>query len=114
MDCGHASVLARLPDEAPPLSDAFAGMEGAYFSGDAAGHAGLTLSNGAMSMRLEGTMGGVNYRLVPVSEDVFMFEPADAQGFSTGVLTADRVNGRVSRFWLDTARTRNLTFSREI
>ena len=68
---------------------AFAGMEGAYFSGDAAGHAGLTLSNGVMSMRLEGTMGGVNYRLVPVSEDVFMFEPADAQGFSTGVLTVD-------------------------
>ena len=78
------------------------------------GHAGLTLSNGVMSMRLEGTMGGVNYRLVPVSEDVFMFEPADAQGFSTGVLTVDRVNGRVSRFWLDTARTRNLAFSREI
>ena len=114
MDCGHASVLARLPDDAPPVSDAFAGMEGAYFSGDAAGHAGLTLSNGAMSMRLEGTMGGVNYRLVPVSEDVFMFEPADAQGFSTGVLTVDRINGRVSRFWLDTARTRNLAFSREI
>ena len=33
---------------------------------------------------------------------------------STGVLTVDRVNGRVSRFWLDTARTRNLAFSREI
>ena len=114
IDCGHASLLDRLPDEAPPISDAFAGMEGAYFSGDAAAHAGLTLSNGAVSMRLEGTMGGVNYQLVPVSEDVFLFEPADAQGFSTGVLTVDRANGRVSRFWLDTSRTRGLAFSREI
>lgn len=114
VDCGHATLLTRLPDEPPLISDAFAGMEGAYFSGDAAGHAGLTLSNGAGSMRLEGTMGGINYRLDPVSEDVFVFEPADAQGFSTGVLTVDRVNGRVSRFWLDTSRTRNLAFSREI
>jgi len=114
IDCGHASLLERLPDEAPPVSDAFAGMEGAYFSGDAAGHAGLTLSDGTVSMRLEGPMGGVNYRLVPVSEDVFTFEPADAQGFSAGVLTVDRVNGRASRFWLDTSRTRGLAFSREI
>jgi hypothetical protein len=114
IDCGHASLLERLPDEAPPVSDAFAGMEGAYFSGDAAGHAGLTLSDGAVSMRLEGPMGGVNYRLVPVGEDVFTFEPADAQGFSAGVLTVDRVNGRASRFWLDTSRTRGLAFSREI
>ena len=113
VDCGHAETLERLPDNAPPLSDASAGLAGTYHSGDAAARATIAMANDELTLTMEGVAGSANYRLDPVGNDVFTFDPAGQSTVISGVLTVERLGKQVARFRIDTARTRNLNFTRE-
>jgi len=112
-DCGHAETLARLPDGVPPLSDATIGLAGRYHSGDAAAYATIAVAGEALTMTMEGTAGNAAYRLEPVGNDIFSFEPNDPLSVISGILTVERSAGQVTRFWIETNRTRHLSFVRK-
>ncbi|VWB37467.1 serine hydrolase [Burkholderia arboris] len=113
VDCGHAETLERLPDHAPPFADASAGLAGTYRSHDAAARATIAVTNGELTMTMNGVAGSVGYRLEPVADDIFTFDPAGQLAVMHGVLTVERSGNEVTRFRIDTARTRNLNFMRE-
>jgi len=113
VDCGHAETLERLPDNAPPFSDASAGLAGTYHSGDAAARATIAVADDELTMTMEGVAGSVVYRLEPVGHDVFTFDPAGQLAVMRGVLKVERSGKDVTRFRIDTTRTRNLSFMRE-
>ncbi|MFM0502745.1 serine hydrolase domain-containing protein [Paraburkholderia caffeinilytica] len=114
VDCGHAETLERLPDHAPPLSDASAGLAGTYHSNDAAARATIAVANGELTMTMDGIAGRVAYRLEPVGHDVFTFDPAGQLAVMRGVLKVERSGKAVTGFRINTTRTRNLNFTREI
>ncbi|MBN3731666.1 serine hydrolase domain-containing protein [Burkholderia sp. Tr-20390] len=113
VDCGHAETLERLPDHAPSLSDASAGLAGAYHSHDAAARATIAVTNGELTLTMTGAAGSAGYRLEPVADDIFTFDPAGQMAVMHGVLTVERSGHEVTRFRIDTSRTRNLDFVRE-
>jgi len=113
LDCGHAETLERLPDGAPPLSDATVGLAGRYHSGDAAAHATIAVAGEILTMTMAGAAGSTAYRLDPVGNDIFTFEPNDPQSVISGIVTVERSARQVIRFWIETSRTRNLSFVRE-
>jgi D-aminopeptidase len=114
VDCGHAETLERLPDNVPSFSDASAGLAGAYHSGDAAARATIAVANDTLTMTMEGVAGKVAYLLEPVSHDVFTFDPTGELAVIRGMLTVERSSEQVTNFRIDTTRTRNLNFTREI
>jgi D-aminopeptidase len=114
VDCGHAETLERLPDNAPPFSDTSAGLAGTYHSGDAAARATIAVANDTLTMTMEGVAGRVAYLLEPVGHDVFTFDPVGELAVIRGVLTVKRSGQQVVGFRIDTTRTRNLNFAREI
>ncbi|VWB75069.1 serine hydrolase domain-containing protein [Burkholderia lata] len=113
VDCGHAETLERLPDHAPSRSDASAGLAGTYHGHDAAARATIAVTNGELTLTMHGVAGSVGYRLEPVADDIFTFDPASQLAVMRGVLTVERSGNEVTRFRIDTSRTRNLTFMRE-
>ncbi|MBY8606684.1 serine hydrolase domain-containing protein [Burkholderia arboris] len=113
VDCGHAETLERLPDHAPPFADASAGLAGTYHSHDAAARATIAVTNGELTLTMHGVAGSVGYRLEPVADDIFTFDPVGQMAVMRGVLTVERAGNEVTRFRIDTSRTRNLTFVRE-
>nr|WP_254597769.1 serine hydrolase domain-containing protein [Burkholderia lata] len=113
VDCGHAETLERLPDHAPSLSDASAGLTGTYHSHDAAAHATIAVTNGELTLTMNGVAGSVGYRLEPVADDLFTFDPVGQMAVLRGVLMVERSGHEVTGFRIDTSRTRNLTFMRE-
>ncbi|VWC97225.1 serine hydrolase [Burkholderia lata] len=113
VDCGHAETLERLPDHAPSLADASAGLAGTYHGHDAAARATIAVTNGELTLTMHGVAGSVGYRLEPVADDIFTFDPAGPMAVLCGVLTVERSGHEVTRFRIDTSRTRNLTFVRE-
>ena len=113
VDCGHAETLERLPDHAPSLSDVSAGLVGTYHGHDAAARATIAVTNGELTLTMNGVAGSVSYRLEPVADDIFTFAPAGQMAVMHGVLTAERSGHEATRFRIDTSRTRNLTFMRE-
>lgn len=114
VDCGHTQTLQRLPDDAPRLSDVSSGLAGRYYSSDAAARATIAVQRDELTMTMEGVAGSVTYLLEPVDHDVFTFAPAGPLAVIRGVLTVERSAGLAVRFRIDTARTRNLNFTREI
>ncbi|WP_176041161.1 serine hydrolase domain-containing protein [Burkholderia stabilis] len=114
VDCGHAETLERLPDHAPSFSDASAGLAGTYHGHDAAARATIAVTNGELTMTMDGVAGSVGYRLEPVADDIFTFAPVGQLAVMHGVLTVERSGNEVTRFRIDTARTRNLNFEREV
>jgi len=114
LDCGHAETLERLPDDAPPFPDISAGLAGAYDGSDAAAHATIAVENGTLTMTMKGVAGSVTYLLEPVGHDLFTFDPAEQSAVMRGMLMVERSGKQVLRFRIDTTRTRNLTFTREI
>lgn len=114
VDCGHAEMLERLPDHAPSFSSASVGLAGTYHSNDAAARATIAVTNGELTMAMNGVAGSVRYRLEPVANDIFTFAPAGQLAVMHGVLTAERSGNEVTHFRIDTARTRNLNFIREM
>ncbi|NYH18425.1 serine hydrolase domain-containing protein [Paraburkholderia bryophila] len=113
VDCGHAEILERLSDTAQSLSDASAGLEGTYHSSDAAARATIAMANDELTLTMEGVAGSANYRLNPVGNGVFTFDPAGQSTVICGVLTVQRSGKQVAHFRIDTTRTRNLKFTRE-
>lgn len=113
VDCGHAETLERLPDHAPSLSDASAGLTGTYHGHDAAARATIAVTNGELMLTMHGVAGSADYRLEPVADDIFTFDPTGQFAVIHGVLTVERSGHEVTRFRIDTSRTRNLTFTRE-
>jgi D-aminopeptidase len=114
VDCGHAQTLQRLPDDTPQLSDVSPGLAGRYYSSDAAARATIAVQNDELTMTMDGVAGSATYLLEPVDHDVFTFDPVGPLAVIRGVLTVERLGGQVVRFRIDTARTRNLNFTREI
>ncbi|WP_175775327.1 serine hydrolase [Burkholderia anthina] len=114
VDCGHAEMLERLPDHAPSFSSASVGLAGTYHSNDAAARATIAVTNGELIMTTDGVAGSVRYRLEPVADDIFTFAPAGPLAVMHGVLTVERSGNEVTHFRIDTARTRNLNFIREM
>ncbi|KML08970.1 MULTISPECIES: serine hydrolase domain-containing protein [Burkholderia] len=113
VDSGLAETLERLPDHAPPLSSASAGLTGTYHGHDAAARATIAVTNGELTMTMHGVAGSVGYRLEPVADDIFTFDPAGQLAVMYGVLTVERSGNEVTRVRIDTSRTRNLTFMRD-
>ncbi|MBN3795447.1 serine hydrolase domain-containing protein [Burkholderia sp. Ac-20392] len=113
VDCGHVEMLERLPDHVPSLSDASAGLAGTYHGHDAAARATIAVTNGELTLTMHGVAGSVGYRLEPVADDIFTFDPVGQMAVMRGVLTVERSGNEVTRFRIDTSRTRNLAFMRE-
>ncbi|NML96503.1 beta-lactamase family protein [Paraburkholderia sp. RP-4-7] len=113
LHCGHADMFTRL-GEAPALTPRLiAGMPGTFESHDANARATIRLDGEALVLRMQGAVGGCDYRLTPLASDVFALTPVDPMDLMTGIvtLTRDAASAHITGFRVDTPRTRHLAFT---
>jgi len=111
--CGHANMFTRL-GEAPALTPRLiAGMPGTFESHDANARATIRLDGEALVLRMQGAVGGCDYRLTPLASDVFALTPVDPMDLMTGIvtLTRDAASAHITGLRVDTPRTRHLAFT---
>ncbi|CAB3803454.1 D-aminopeptidase [Paraburkholderia caffeinitolerans] len=111
--CGHTDVLTRIGD-APAITPCMiAAMPAVFESHDANARATIRLCGEALVLRMDGAVGGCDYRLAPVARDVFELTPMDPMDIMTGIVTftRDTASANITGFRVDTPRTRHLAFT---
>ncbi len=111
-NCGIKETLIHLPDTPPATQDLAAALTGKYLMADFGQQVEIILEKGVLYIDLHSRYKPCRMRLDALSSDVFLFSASLSGAPFHGIVVMERTANAVSGFFLSTARTRNLYFSR--
>lgn len=109
---GHAERYERLPATPPPVAEAGKALLGRYHASDLGADALMRFEGGQLLLEVFGAHGRDLMVLEPFSDLVFGLRFGGEYPPLRGVLSAERSDGAVNAFCINTHRTRNLRFER--
>ena len=110
--CGVADTLVRLPDQPPTPGELAPALVGEYRLDDFDTKVEVIFEQEVLHIDLRSRYNPCRMRLDPISGEVFNFSSRMLGTPVQGTVVFARSGGRVSGFFLSTARSRNLHFSR--
>ncbi|MDP9140418.1 MAG: beta-lactamase family protein [Pseudomonadota bacterium] len=115
IDSGHRERCTRLPEIGPDAAALAADLVGSYRYADLDRELAVILDDGVLHLDLRPLYGKSRLQLEPFSNDVCGFKLTGTFPIpvpTSGSLSIERENGRVTGLWLNSARTRNLWLQR--
>ncbi len=107
---GNAERFVRLPEPAPALREVGQALVGRYRAHDLGADASVEFDGDSLQLKVFGSFGVNSAVLEAFSADVFGWKAVDETLPLRGVLTVERVGGKVAGFRVDTSRSRHIWF----
>lgn len=117
--CGHAETFERVAEAPPMTAEIAAAVCGIYESHDANARAVIEhdpADHSTLILRMQGSAGGCDYRLTPITDRVFGMAPIAPLAFIDGIVTLSQDPSQqvTPGFSIDTQRSRRVTFTRAV
>jgi D-aminopeptidase len=109
---GYAEELELLPETPPALAEAGKALVGSYRAPDMDADARVQFEGDILQLRLVGRFGSTAIKLEALADDVFGWQMDGLDLPLRGVLSVERMQGRVTGLRMDTMRTRHMLLER--